>query len=86
MVSVPTTRSQIQGSNLGLGPPTGWSDSRTRATEGGHNIVRFTSKSELRSNFFSQRVAEKWNELPLHVKNAPTVSSFKNGLRKTKNN
>ena len=59
---------------------------RTRATEGGHNIVRVTSKSEPRRNFFSQRVAEKWNELPLHVKNAPTVSSFKNGLRKAKNN
>ena len=59
---------------------------RTRATEGGHNIVRVTSKSEPRRNFFSQRVAEKWNELPLHVKNASTVSSFKNGLRKAKNN
>ena len=34
---------------------------------------------ELRRNFFSQRVAEKWNELPLQVKNAHTVSSVREG-------
>ena len=28
---------------------------RTRATEGGHNIVRVTSKSELRRNFFQSK-------------------------------
>ena len=54
---------------------------RTRATEGGHNIVRVTSKTELQRNFFSQRVAERWNELPLNTKNAPSVTSFKAPLR-----
>ena len=54
---------------------------RTRATEGGHNIVQVTSKTELWRNFFSQRVAERWNELPLKTKNAPSVTSFKASLR-----
>ena len=58
---------------------------RTRATEGGYNIVRTTSRSELRRNFFTQRVTEKWNELPLKMKNAPTLSSFKSALRRAKN-
>ena len=57
---------------------------RTRATEGGHNIARETSKAELRRNFFSQRVAEKWNELPLHVKNAPSTTVFKASLKRAK--
>ena len=54
---------------------------RTRATEGGHNIVRVTSKTELQRNFFSQRVAERWNELHLTTKNAPSVTSIKAPLR-----
>ena len=57
---------------------------RTRATEGGQNIARETSKAELRRNFFSQRVAEKWNELPLHVKNAPSTTVFKASLKRAK--
>ena len=54
---------------------------RTRATEGGQNIARETSKAELRRHFFSQRVAKKWNELPLHVKNAPSTTVFKASLK-----
>ena len=57
---------------------------RTRATEGGQNIARETSKAELRRHFFSQRVAEKWNELPLHVKNAPSTTVFKASLKRAK--
>ena len=57
---------------------------RTRATEGGQNIARESSKAELRRNFFSQRVAEKWNELPLHVKNAPSTTVFKASLKSAK--
>ena len=57
---------------------------RTRATEGGQNIARETSKAELRRHFFSQRVSEKWNELPLHVKNAPLTTVFTASLKRAK--
>ena len=50
---------------------------RTRATEGGHQIVRENSRLELRRNFFSQRVADKWNSLPREAKEATTVREFK---------
>ena len=53
----------------------------TRATEGGHNIVRTNSRLELRRNFFSQRVAERWNALPRKTKEARTVVEFKNLLK-----
>ena len=53
----------------------------TRATEGGHNIVRTNSRLELRRNFFSQRVAERWNALPQKAKEARTVVEFKNLMK-----
>ena len=49
---------------------------RTRATEGGQQIVRENSRLELRRNFFSQRVADKWNSLPREAKGATTVREF----------
>ena len=55
---------------------------RTRAVEGGLNIRAEVSRLELRRNFFSQRVAEAWNQLPLSTKNAATLTEFKNLLRK----
>ena len=56
---------------------------KTRATEGGHNIVRVNSKLEVRRNFFSQRVAEKWNALPLNLKSCKSVKEFRALLMKT---
>ena len=50
--------------------------------EGGLNIRAEVSRLELRRNFFSQRVAEAWNQLPLSTKNAATLTEFKNLLRK----
>ena len=50
---------------------------RTRATEGGHQIVRENSRLELRRNFFSQRMVDKWNSLPQGAKGATTVREFK---------
>ena len=55
---------------------------RTRAVEGGLNIMAETSRLELRRNFFSQRVVEGWNKLPFATKNAATLNEFKNLLRK----
>ena len=50
----------------------------TRLADCSSNLIRVkVSKSDLRSNFFSQRVIAKWNDLPTQVKEAPTVNSFK---------
>ena len=38
-------------------------------------------KNRTSEEFFSQRVAERWNELPLKIKNAPSVTSFRATLR-----
>ena len=53
-------------------------NSRTR----GHKfkIIKFRSKLEVRRNFFSQRVVNKWNELPQYVVEAESVNIFKNRL------
>ena len=34
----------------------------------------------LRQHFFSNRVTDIWNGLPIHVVNAPSLNSFKNRL------
>ena len=54
--------------------------SRTR----GHRfkITKVMSRLEIRRNFFSQRVVNKWNELPLCVVEAESVNAFKNRLDK----
>ena len=41
------------------------------------NIIARRSRLEIRRNFFSQRVVNKWNELPLIVKNSKTLAAFK---------
>ena len=52
----------------------------TRARAGMFNVERLEGRLELRKNFWSVRVADKWNQLPDLVKSANTVNSFKNGL------
>ena len=48
---------------------------------------RLSKGLELRKHFFSQRIVDKWNKLPLSVVNAETTNQFKNRLDKhwTKN-
>ena len=43
------------------------------------NITVKRSRLELRKNFYSNRVTEKWNSLPAELKNAKSISQFKAG-------
>ena len=52
----------------------------TRARAGMFNVERLEGRLELRKNFWSVRVANKWNHLLDIVKSAKTVNCFKNGL------
>ena len=53
----------------------------TRAASGHLNVLPpGISKSDVRRNFFSQRVVENWNGLPDIVKMSETVNNFKNRL------
>ena len=52
----------------------------TRARAGMCNVERLEGRLEVRKNFWSVRVADKWNQLPDLVKTANTLDSFKNGL------
>jgi len=45
------------------------------------NIRPKAARLEIRRNFFSQRVVEKWNSVPAKVKSAESVMSFKNGYK-----
>ena len=47
-----------------------------------HGLLKGPSRLELRANFFSQRVVNTWNALPLHIKNSISVNSFKNNYDK----
>ena len=53
---------------------------QTRDSGGVLSVQRKEGRLELRKNFWSVRVANKWNLLPDMVKLAATVDSFKNGL------
>ena len=48
----------------------------------GHNLKIFKQRcsTKLRQNFFSQRVIEHWNALPVSVVEAPNINIFKNRL------
>ena len=54
---------------------------RTRATTGYLNLVQPPiPKTEIRKNFFSNRVVDHWNQLPDHVKMSQKTNDFKNAL------
>ena len=52
----------------------------TRNRAGMFNVERMEGRLEIRKNFWSMRVANKWNQLPDIVKSAKTVNCLKNGL------
>ena len=53
-----------------------------REARNGARLVKelATNGRRQRKNFFSYRVIQKWNLLPLEVKTAPSLESFKNRL------
>ena len=53
----------------------------TRATEDPLNLRVQGARLEVRRNFFSQRVPEKWNKIPAALKNVRTAVAFKKGYR-----
>lgn len=54
----------------------------TRAAADPLNLRIPVSRLEVRKNFFSQRVPEKWNRIPPAVKQAPTAKAFRNAYQK----
>ena len=42
------------------------------------NFVKQQAKSDIRRNFYSNRVVDHWNNLPSSIKNATDVNNFKN--------
>ncbi len=62
-------------------------DRVTRATADPLNIRGTVNRLEIRQNFFSQRVPERWNKIPHELKSAKHVSAFRKGyqtLRRTR--
>ena len=55
------------------------SDHSVRVTRGSSNqaLTKDKSSLDIRANFFSNRVVKPWNSLPLSVKSASSVVSFK---------
>ena len=47
---------------------------------GGLNLAVIKPNSDIRKNFFSLRVVNKWNALPSYIKYATSVNDFKNKL------
>ena len=52
----------------------------TRQQTGYINVKRGDGKTEIRRNFWSQRVTDPWNNLPDKVKQAKSTNIFKNGI------
>ena len=53
---------------------------QTRQSAHHLNLVWRSTRTDSRSNFFSNRVVEPWNRLPTELKESRTVKSFKDGL------
>ena len=50
-------------------------NTRTHAAD---HIIQDKCQRNVRKNFFTNRVAKDWNELPFEIKNARSTNSFKN--------
>jgi hypothetical protein len=57
----------------------GQAERHTRSTADPLNLRPQAARLDLRRNFFTNRVVEDWNKIPLVVRKAKTVISFKNG-------
>ena len=55
---------------------------RTRAAADPLRLRKPRARLDIRDKFFSVRVIDNWNELPLEVRGAPTVGRFKTALRR----
>ena len=42
------------------------------------NLIKPNARLEIRRNFYSNRVIDSWNRLPLDVKRATSTNQFKN--------
>ena len=62
-----------------IGPGAFW---EVRTAQNGARLVKelATNRKRQRQNFFSYRVIQKWNLLPVDLKTAPSLNSFKNRL------
>jgi len=49
------------------------------------NLLVPKARLDLRKNFFSNRIINSWNSLPVQIKNSTSVNSFKNGYDKYMN-
>ena len=60
-------------------------DERTRLRDEPHNVERMEGSSKVIKNFWSMRVANKWNMLPDMIKSPDLANTFKNGLENWQN-
>ena len=54
----------------------------TRGTAYAMNLIPSRSNTDIRRNFFSNRVVSTWNSLPTELKKSRTLNIFKTGLEK----
>jgi hypothetical protein len=54
----------------------------TRQAAGPLNVMIPVARLDIRKNFFSVRVCDKWNSLPSEIKNSANVKIFKNSYRR----
>ena len=54
---------------------------RTRLAAGGPGIVIQRAKTDMRKNFFTIRMADKWNKLDTVLKEKNSIAGFKNAIR-----
>jgi hypothetical protein len=57
----------------------GQAESHTRSTADPQNLRTQAARLDMRRNFFTNRVGEDWNKIPLEVRKVKKVISFKNG-------
>ena len=53
----------------------------TRATSDRTRLAVNRLKTDQRGHFFSQRVVEGWNKLPVATRDSKSVNEFKKGLK-----
>jgi hypothetical protein len=52
----------------------------TRRTAGGFTLEKPIARLEMRRNFFSNRVVDMWNELPLETRQTESIGKFRTGI------